>query len=444
MPVVVKDPGPFKPLYEPPPGTNLIVCIGGRGGRKTYEVSKFIAYSCAVKKKRAVILRDEKALIKETILNEIWTRYDTANANGRLDLECQKNETELKDKKTGKTLLYTKGFRATTLEKTANMKGPSDIDIAIIEEGEDIRSKEMFDTFVDGLRKEGCIVIIMLNTPSLAHFICKRLFHATPVLDERGEASGYFTLTPRTDIPGFLCIQTSFEDNPFLPAHIVDRYKGYGDPKHHLFDLHHYFTAIKGYASSGRKGQILTKVKTISRQEYYELPFTEYYGQDFGTASPAAMVGVKFDGNTAWIRLINYKPMPALELGKLYSTLKLGAADKIVCDSAEATTSIVKLANGWHDLDASLYEKYPELNRGFFAVPCPKKDISGHLGLMISMELYAIEEDTDLWEEINNYCYAQDKYGNYTDDPIDDFNHAIDAARYIISDQRGLEILRAY
>lgn len=435
MPVIVKDPGAFKVLYDPPHGTTLIVCMGGRGGRKTYEVSKFIAYSCSVKKKRAVILRDEKALIKETILNEIWTRYETANKTGRLDAECVKNETELKDRKTGKTLLYTKGFRATTLEKTANMKGPSDIDIAVIEEGEDIRSKEMFDTFVDGLRKDGCIVVVMLNTPSLQHFIVKRLFNAAPVLDDNGEATGYFTLTPK-EIPGFVCVQTSYKDNPFLPAHIIERYEGYGDPKHHLYDLHHYYTAILGYASTGRKGQIFTKFKPISLEKYKALKLPTTNGQDFGTASPAALIEVKIDGNTAYGHVLNYLPMDVLEIGIKYCQLKFTKRDRIVCDYA-GSEQIKKLSGGFKNLSADMYEKYPQLANGFFTVNCPTKDIEGDISLIKSMEVYWVEEDIEAWEEINNYCYAQDKFGNYVDTPIDDFNHILDAFRYVIADQRG-------
>lgn len=429
MPIVVKDAGAFKVLYDLPQDTNLVIAIGGRGGRKTYEVSKFIAYSCAAKKKRAVILRDEKALIKESILNEIWARYETANASGRLDQECIKNETELKDRKTGKTLLYTKGFRASSNDKKASLKGPSDIDLAVIEEGEDINDEDKYNTFVDGLRKEGAVIIIMLNTPYVGHFLIKRLFNAKQIVD------GYFEISPK-DIPGFVCIQTSYKDNPYLPAHIISNYEGYGDPKHHLYNPHYYFTSILGYASTGRKGQILTKVKPISRREYMALKLTEIYGQDFGTASPAALTGSKFEGNKVYTRLINYKPLPALEIGKLYSTLKFMDKDRIVCDYAEPDT-IRKLKLGFKDLAASEYEKYPLIGRGFFVVPCPSKDIEARISLLTSMEIYCVEEDTEYWNEINNYCYAQDKYGNYTDSPIDDFNHAIDSLGYVVTDQRG-------
>jgi phage terminase large subunit len=51
--------------------------------------------------------------------------------------------------------------------------------------------------------------------------------------------------------------------------------------------------------------------------------------------------------------------------------------------------------------------------------------------------LHAVTESSDLWNEIMNYCYAQDKNGNYTDMPIDGFNHLIDSLRYVVQDQRG-------
>lgn len=436
-PYYVKPEPEYQILYPEnrPDGTTLYICIGGRAGKKTHEVSKFVVAE-AITLKRIVILRDEKALIKESILNEIWTRYDSFNDDGWLDSFYAKNETELKDKKTGKTLIYTKGFRASDLQKKANLKGPSDIDIAIIEEGEDIRDKTKFDTFVDGLRKEGCIVIIMLNTPDIQHFLIKRFFNLEQVED------GYYSLIPKK-IPGFVAIQTNYKDNPYLPQHVISNYEGYGDPSHYLYDKHYYMTAILGYASTGRKGQIFTKFKPIKLKDYLALPFKEIYGQDFGTASPAATIGVKFDGNTAYARLIDYKPKDVLTIGKLFSTLKFSPADRVICDYAEPN-SISKLSNGWRDLDVKDYQIYPELSRGFYAVPCPSKDISAGISLISSMNVFVVEEHTEAWEEINNYCYAQDKYGNYTNEPIDDFNHFLDALRYVCADQRGLTDLQAY
>lgn len=435
MPIVVKANTPFKVLYKLPAETNIVICIGGRGGGKTYEVSKFVAKSAAIDKKRCVILRDEKATIKESILNEILTRYDTADKNGQLSTECERLATGIKDRKTGTDLVFTKGFRASDNQKKANMKGVSDIDIAVIEEAEDIRDEEKFNTFVDSLRKQGCLIVIMMNTPDIGHFLIKRYFNTGPTGHD-----GYFKLLPK-NISGFKCIQTSYKDTlDWLPSHIVSNYEGYGDPNHHLYNLHYYLTSILGYASTGRKGQILTKVKPISLVEYLKLPFKELYGLDFGTSSPAGTVGVKIYKNNCWARQINYLPMNTLEIGRLFSTMKLNAGDRIIADCADAK-AIKKLKSGWdiNELPMDEFNKHPQLLAGFHVIACTKgaDSITNGLSLMDSMNLFAVEESKELWEELANYVYARDKNENYTNDPTDDYNHLIDPWRYVINDQRG-------
>jgi phage terminase large subunit len=426
-------------LYDLPKGTNLVILIGGRGGVKTTEGSRFIALKSSAERKRSVILRDEKEAIKASILNEVLLRYDEHNEYWQFSSEVARLDTGLKEKETGQMLVFTKGFRASKNEKRTNLKSVSDVDIALVEEAEDIRDVSKFDTFADSIRKEGALIIIILNTPDILHWIIKRYFKKIPVdiKDENGKpVEGYFDIQPK-DIPGFVCIKTSYKDNPHLPKYKVLDYESYGDPKSHKYDLHHYLTAIKGYASTGRKGQILKKVKYISLAEYLKLPYKEYYGQDFGTASPAGLVGVKRHRNKCWCRQINYKPMPTLDIGKLYCTLKIHpTSDKIIADSADPK-SITKLSSGWtiDDIHPDEFKIYPGLRNGWDVEGARKGSDSIVYGLdtMIGMELYAVEESEDLWEEILNYVYGQDKWGNYTNDPIDDFNHLIDPWRYVIN-----------
>lgn len=438
--VIIEDAGAFKILYNLPKDINIVVCIGGRGGRKTYEVSKFIAKNAAVDKKRCVILRDEKELIRESILNDILNRYDNANQYGHLSASCERLDTGIKEKKTGEMLVFTKGFRASDKQKKANLKGSSNIDIAVIEEAEDIRDVDKFNTFHDSLRKEGAVVIIILNTPDVNHWIVKRYFNLSMAADQYGaKIDGYFQITPKV-IPGFLCIQTSFEDNPYLPQSVIDRYRSYGDPLDPNYNLHYYLTSIKGYASTGRKGQILTKVQPIKLVDYLALPFKEIYGQDFGTASPAGLVGVKFHKNNCYCRQINYLPMNTLAIAKNYCRLQFNAQDKIVADSAEPKT-IERLQNGFKrtELTDDDVVKYPALLRGFHVVEAVKGQgsIKTGIGLMQSMSLFAVEESTDLWMEIMNWIYDTDKNEQPTDEPLDDYNHLIDPWRYVITDYKG-------
>jgi phage terminase large subunit len=437
--ISVKALEPYKILYNLPDGTNVVILIGGRGGGKTYEASKFIAYQSTVEERRTVILRDEKELIRESILNEVLQRFDTADADGVLSGIYERLETGIKDRRNDTMMVFTKGFRASNTQKTANLKGVSDIDIAVIEEAEDIRDAVKFNTFADSIRKEGSLIIIILNTPDINHWVVKRYFNLEPAKDSAGKIiDGYFEIIPKS-LPGFVCIKTSYKDNPHLPAHIISNYEGYGDPDNHLYNLHYYYTAILGYASTGRKGQVITKAKPIKLKDYLALPYKEIYGQDFGTASPAGLVGVKIHRNTLWARQINYLPMDTLGIAKNYCRLKFTKSDKIVCDSAEPKT-IAKLKSGYrgNELDEKDFVENPGLAAGFHVVPAKKggDSVEYSIGLLNGMNIFFVEESTDLWNETFNYVYAQDKNGNYTDDPIDDFNHLIDPIRYVVMEEK--------
>lgn len=439
--VEVQCPDWVKPLYRYKElKLDVVVLIGSRGSGKTYEASKFGTYEATMEKMRTCVLRDEKVQIRESILNEILMRYDTANNGGVLSTMYEKMDKGIKDKATQQMVVFTMGFRASSNAKKSNLKSVSDIDIAIIEEAEDITDEEKFNTFHDGIRNEQSLVVIILNTPNLDHWVVQRYFETEHAYDDHtGELlDGFYKLVPRTDIPGFMGMVTDYTMNPHLPRHVVARYNNYGAPTHPSYNPYYYYTAMKGYSSSGRKGQILKHVQKISLKDYMALPFKEVYAQDFGTSSPAGLVGMKFDRNACYCREINYLPMDDLMLGELYCRLKFNDQDRIVGDTA-AKTTIERLQRGWaHDeLPAEYFIKYPALAYGFNVIKHHKVTIEAGIRQMQSMQLYAVTESKNLWHEIRMWVYAVDKNGKPTDQPIDDFNHLIDPWRYGIEDRKG-------
>lgn len=439
----------FRGLYTAvKDGIEFIIAIGSRGGMKTYEVSKFSAYDAVVRKRRQAILRDEASTIKESILNEIKARYATANSSGFFDSEFEVQDFGIKNKVTNQMQVFTRGFRASSNEKKANLKGMSEVDTAIVEEAEDIRSFEKFSTFKDTIRTDKRLIIVILNTPDIQHWIVKRYFnleHVESVTLTNGEVrkvDGYWRLVPKK-VDGFMCIQTTYKDNLWLSEAVKRDYDSYGDPNHPNFDLHYYLTAMLGLASSGRKGQIYTKVKPIKLADYIKLPYKEVFGLDFGTNAPAALVGAKFNGNNMYARQLFFKPMPVLEIGKFLCEYEFDDNDLIIADSAEPG-NIRKLRDGWEreeliqeitngeNID-ELIRKYPGLLKGFNVRSCVKfpGSVRSGISLMTSMVQHVCEESTDMWDEIYNYIYAVNKEGEPTNEPIDAFNHALDAWRYI-------------
>jgi phage terminase large subunit len=428
---------PFKPLYQLPAGTWMIFNVGGRGGGKTYEISKWCNLGAMTSDRRTVVLRDEKTTISDSILNEIKNRYNELNekANGYFDTVYDFQTHEMKKKKTAvdpeKKLIFTKGFRASSNSKTANLKSISDIDIAIIEEGEDVTDKQAFNRFADGIRNQNSIIVVNMNTPDMNHFFIQGYYD----LDDT-EHDGYFKLRPK-NIPGVVYIFSDYSTNPHLPDHIIRKYKAYGDPDSPFYDKHYYLTQILGYCSAGRTGQIYTGWKRITNSQFNEIAVKSVFGLDFGWSdSPMALSELKVEGGRCYKRQLIYeRNMTLLDLAVRLIQLKITGNDLIVADSAEPLT-INKLRNGWqvNELPAGYAEKYPQLLSGFYIMPAVKGPGSIQAGInrVKEYENYLTEDSIDWWNEYVQYCWAKDKNGHPTDEPLDDFNHLFDSDRYAI------------
>lgn len=134
MEVDVKVHPKFEILFNPPEDLRVLILIGGRGGMKSHYAAEGTNFHVLVKKKRVQILRDEATKIKNSILSVILEKYDTiSHAFGSFS----RTENSIKNKK-GVEVVFTQGFKASSNDKTANMKGIAGVDIGIVEELADI------------------------------------------------------------------------------------------------------------------------------------------------------------------------------------------------------------------------------------------------------------------------------------------------------------------
>lgn len=432
----------FKPLYSLPQDTELVILMGGRGGGKTYEASKFITYSVCIQDKRCQILRDEKGTIQQSILSEILQRYDTANRDGVFNRKFERQQNGIKNHN-GDMVVFTQGFRASSTDKKANMKGVSNVDIGLIEEAEDIRDEDKYRTYADSIRKDGSFIIIILNTPDIHHWVVKRHFNAIPMtLNDIPDAQrpgwtenmidGFFRLTPRGN-RGVVTIQCNYYDNEYLPEKTVRQYEERGDVNHTQFDSYYYLTSILGMSTTGLKGQIFKRWSTCTVDEYNSLDYTEVVGVDFGTASPAGIISVKVVKNTIYVRELSYEPMPVQQIMKKIDELGFGRNTLIIADCAEPD-SIRQMRLGLEkSMTAEEIERYPVAAKGFRNTrPSPDKSIRAGIDTLLGMDIVVVEGSSNYLMELTMYTWAKDRDGKPLDKPIDDWNHLIDPTRYII------------
>lgn len=142
------------------------------------------------------------------------------------------------------------------------------------------------------------------------------------------------------------------------------------------------------------------------------------YGLDWGyTNDPTAVVEVcEFDGKL-WLNEILYeKGLTNADIAKKIEGFK---GQELVADSAEP-------------------KSIEDLRRhGFRIRACQKGRDSVRAGIdkMQQYHLMVTSNSVNLIRELRGYVWATDRSGEQTGEPIDDFNHAIDAARYIIMEK---------
>lgn len=203
-------------------------------------------------------------------------------------------------------------------------------------------------------------------------------------------------------------ILSTYKDNPFLEQTIIDEIESLQHKNDSLWKI--YGLGIQATI----EGLIFKKVEIIQ-----EFPFVKnnYYGMDFGfTNDPTAIVKLCIDEQKKIIYIdeVVYKTyMLAIDIIR---ELKVNEINRIVSESA----------------DPRLVQEIR--NSGINIIPVDKFQGSVLAGInkMLEYSICITKRSTNIIKEFKNYTYTQDKEGKWLNSPIDSFNHAIDAIRYVI------------
>lgn len=162
--------------------------------------------------------------------------------------------------------------------------------------------------------------------------------------------------------------------------------------------------------------------KGITEQEFDSIPTTSYYGLDFGTSVPTALVEVKYNGDGAfYIKPRLYKPLQDIS-DNIGSFLDFNCpdikrqGDLVVGDSAKMS-----------------YIEALE-TAGYWAEPAIKGSGSVDLGLssMQKFQIFVVWDD-EIKNEYDLYSWEVDKNGVSRDVPLKKDDHYMDAIRYIVT-----------
>lgn len=202
-------------------------------------------------------------------------------------------------------------------------------------------------------------------------------------------------------------IHSTYKDNDFLTA------KQIAEIESNKHDENWWKVYGLGLTGS-REGLCLQNWKQVG-----ELPSiykSRWLGLDFGfTNDPTALIDVRLSGGELWLDEIEYSPgMTNPDINRKVREEHLQHLT-LVADSAEPK-SIQELKN--------LGLKVEEAKKG-------PDSIKNGIDILNRYPINVTKRSVNLIRELRNYKWKMDVNGKPTNTPVDKFNHAIDACRYV-------------
>jgi phage terminase large subunit len=214
----------------------------------------------------------------------------------------------------------------------------------------------------------------------------------------------YDHVLPRKDVEFF---QTTYKDNPFLGAEIkaeIERLK----------DIDENYWRVYGLGERGQAKSLVYTFNTI--KEIPKEAKLVSYGLDFGYSSdPTSLVRTYILGDDMYVDELLYRTgMTNQDIANEMKVLGLDRSNEVFADSAEPKSIEEIYRMGWN------------------VKPTIKKSINIGIDIIRRYKLHATESSFNLIKELRNYKYIEDKNGQMTNKPVDNFNHALDALRYSV------------
>ena len=218
----------------------------------------------------------------------------------------------------------------------------------------------------------------------------------------------YDEVIPREDAEFF---RTTYKDNPFLPESVVMEIERFKTADENFWKV--YGLGERGTAQS----TIFTHWTEINQiPNEYKLLTT---GIDFGyTNDPTAIVRVYTDGHGFAVDELCYATrLTNSDIAKVLRDNEVHRSDVVICDSAEPKSIDEIHAHGFNTHGA---------RKG-------KDSVKNGIQFLHSRPLLITARSVNLIRELRNYKWKEDKNGKQLNEPVDNFNHAIDAMRYAIT-----------
>ena len=382
----------------------IILITGGRASGKSHFVSSFLER-----------LTFEMTPVEKIVHQILYTRYTMVSANISIIPEfLEKAEldgtqkyfhstrSDVTNRMTGSTVMF-RGLKTSSGHQTAKLKSIHGITTFVVDEAEEWVSEKEFETIMLSIRQKGIQnrIIIVMNPTDNNHWVYKRFIEST-----HKEVMYDGVPVQISTHPNVLHIHTTYLDNlENLSQEFINEVE---DMKAN--NPEKYAHTVMGRWADVAEGAVFKHIGVV--KEFPKWCKKVAIGLDFGYTNDvsAAMMCGMIDDNLYIDELFYRTSMLSSDLIKALHRYEM----KVFSDSADP-----RLVQEIHNGGIKIYP----VEKGAGSI------IAG-IDKMKSLNIFVTERSYNLRKEFLNYVWDKDKDGNYINQPIDAWNHGIDATRY--------------
>lgn len=235
-----------------------------------------------------------------------------------------------------------------------------------------------------------------------------------PVSKSNWVYNAFFVKNPKNTI----VYQTTYKDNRFLDRVTVENIEELANRNEAYYKIY----ALGEFATLDKLVFPKYEKRLLNKRELERLP--AYFGLDYGFINdPSALLHVRIDDENKRLYVVEEFVKKGLTNDKIAEAIKtLGyAKEEIQADSAEKKSN--------QELRNLGIDRVVDVKKG------PGSVMQG-IQYLLQYDWIVDERCVKLIEELENYTWKKDKKTNeYTNEPVDSYNHCIDAIRYALQNR---------
>lgn len=372
-----------------------VILTGGRGSSKSFGIATLMAERACSPGHQILYTRYTMASAAISIIPELEEKLDMLGV-----AESFKTSGNIITNEVNGSKIIFQGIKMSSGNQTAKLKSLQGINTWVLDEADELQSEEDFDTIDMSIRTktQKNQIILILNPTTTDHWIWDRWFETSHKTVQIDGCDVHMSTHPDVLHLHF----TYLENEQHLNEDIVKIWRNMRSS-----NFKKYSHRIIGGWLDTREGVVFSNW----REGKFDDNFPWGYGMDYGFADPLAVIRVSVDKKNKLIYLQEIGYDSAVEDVPEYLRKKRVDKRKMLISDVNEPRTTLAVAKA-----------------GFNIIKAKKKKIAEDIRILHNYTFVVDPESYNLKKELRNYIWNDKK----SDTPIDDFNHLLDAMRYIV------------